>query len=108
MLFRCWVVWLFVLTTLLSSHALAGHFGSAKKQALLDNHHDTVSLLPSSEPTLNSLRPHSDTYELQPPQPWILTAPHYVVECYNHQSLNEVLGSLCRGMPIGQAPPSVS
>ncbi|MGL4833580.1 MAG: hypothetical protein ACRCXH_04080 [Shewanella sp.] len=107
MLFRCWVVWLFLLTTLLSSHTLAGQFVATKKQASLDNHRDTVSLLPSSEPSLNSLRPHSDPYELQPPQPWTLAAPRYVVECYNHQSLDEALGSLCRGMPIGQAPPSV-
>ncbi|MGL4613300.1 MAG: hypothetical protein ACRCVV_05240 [Shewanella sp.] len=108
MLFRCWVVWLFVLTTLLSSHSLAGHFGAAKKQALADNHRDTVSLLPSSEPTPNLLRPYSDPYELQPPQPWTFTAQRYVVECYNHQSLDEALGSLCRGMPIGQAPPLVT
>ncbi|MGL6124634.1 MAG: hypothetical protein ACRC1W_16925 [Shewanella sp.] len=42
MLFRCWVVWLFLLTTLLSSHTLAGQFLATKKQVSLANHRDTV------------------------------------------------------------------
>lgn len=110
MLFRCLVVWLFALATLLGAPSAGIKLESARGPVSFDigSSSHTVSLLPSSEPCFNSLRPHSDSYELQPPQPSTLIAHFSLVgECPNNRSPNEALGSLCRGIPVGQAPPSV-
>ncbi|MGL5359711.1 MAG: hypothetical protein ACRDBI_08370 [Shewanella sp.] len=107
MLFRCAVVWLFALAILLGAPAKGIALEHTHGPKLLASPSHSVSLLPASESPLNSLRPHVDTYELQPPQPSNVVAIYAVSEEAHSYAANDPLGSLCRGMPIGQAPPSI-
>lgn len=107
MLFRCVVVWLFALAMLLGIPHASVQLQFAHGPLFHEHTTDTISLQPSPEHSINLLRPSSDTDELQPTQPSTLIAQFYVCECCGNSTLIESLGSLCRGMPIGQAPPSV-
>lgn len=107
MLFRCVVVWLFALTMLLGTHHACVQQQLDLGPLFHEHTTDTVSLQPSVDHSINLLRPYSDTYELQPTQPSTLIAQFSVCECCGNRTPVESLGSLCRGMPIGQAPPSV-
>lgn len=106
MLFRHLVVWLYSLAVLLGASKSVIQVEFTGSSALLDSSH-VITLLPTSEPSFNSLRPLSDNNELLTPQLSTIITQFSVNEHSNTLPSNTALGSLCRGMPIGQAPPLV-
>lgn len=104
MLFRYLVVWLYSLAVLLGASKSVIQIEVTGDPVLLDTSH-IITLLPNSEPSLKSLRPHSDNNELLTPQLSIIVSQFSANKYLKIPPANAALGSLCRGMPVGQAPP---
>lgn len=107
MLLRRSVVWLFALAILLGIPTAGTRADFGQGPALLDSSH-ALSLLPFSEPSLNSLRPLPDNDELPPPQVPILVAVYSVGYAFFSVSPSHAPITLCRGIPTGRSPPLVS
>lgn len=107
MLFRSAVVWLFSFAILLANPAKGMSQAYTYGPKLLGGPSHTPSLLPATESSLHSLRSQADADALQPPQPSNLLAIYAISETANHYAIHNALDCLCRGMPLGQAPPSI-
>ncbi|WP_372871912.1 hypothetical protein [Shewanella sp.] len=103
MLSRQVVVWLFTLTVLLGIPAME-RADFAHGPVLLDSSH-AVSLLPVSEPSLNSLRPPQGDEELPVQAVPMPLAQYSVFPLVFADTRDIALHSLCRHFPTGCSPP---